>query len=39
MGDEGSCGDRDVTLRPVDCTFNCSVAPVVEVDGACHGRR
>ena len=29
---------RDVTLEPFDCAFNCSVAPVVEVDGACHGR-
>ena len=28
----------DVTLEPLDCAFNCSVAPVVEVDGACHGR-
>jgi len=28
----------DVTLEPYDCAFNCSVAPVVEVDGACHGR-
>jgi len=28
----------DVTLEPFDCAFNCSVAPVVEVDGACHGR-
>jgi len=28
----------NITLEPVDCAFNCSVAPVVEVDGACHGR-
>jgi NADH-quinone oxidoreductase subunit F len=28
----------DVTLEPFDCAFNCSVAPVVEVDGVCHGR-
>src|SRR5499427_9369573 len=28
----------DVTLEPFDCAFNCSVAPVVEVDGSCHGR-
>jgi len=28
----------EVTLDPYDCAFNCSVAPVVEVDGACHGR-
>lgn len=30
--------DPNVTLEPYDCAFNCSVAPVVEVDGACHGR-
>ncbi len=29
---------KDVTLEPFDCAFNCSVAPVVEVDGAGHGR-
>ena len=28
----------DVTLEPFDCAFNCSVAPVVEVDGVHHGR-
>ena len=28
----------DVTLEPFDCAFNCSVAPVVEVDGEHHGR-
>jgi NADH-quinone oxidoreductase subunit F len=28
----------DVTLEPFDCAFNCSVAPVVEVDGRHHGR-
>ena len=28
----------DMTLEPFDCAFNCSVAPVVEADGACHGR-
>ena len=33
-----AASDRDVTLEPFDCAFNCSVAPVVEVDGACHGR-
>ena len=29
---------RDVTLEPFDCAFNCSMAPVVEVDGEHHGR-
>ena len=33
-----STADRDVTLEPFDCAFNCSVAPVVEVDGEHHGR-
>jgi NADH-quinone oxidoreductase subunit F len=33
-----SAADRDVTLEPFDCAFNCSVAPVVEVDGLHHGR-
>ncbi len=33
-----SAADRDVTLEPFDCAFNCSVAPVVEVDGEHHGR-
>ena len=28
----------DVTLEPFDCAFNCSVAPVVEVNGEHHGR-
>ena len=28
----------EVTLEPCDCAFNCSVAPVVEVDGEHHGR-
>ncbi len=28
----------DVMLEPHDCAFNCSVAPVVEVDGEHHGR-
>ena len=28
----------EVTLEPLDCAFNCSVAPVVEVDGVCRGR-
>jgi NADH-quinone oxidoreductase subunit F len=27
-----------LTLEPLDCAFNCSVAPVVEVDGEHHGR-
>jgi NADH-quinone oxidoreductase subunit F len=30
--------ESDVTLEPCDCAFNCAVAPVVEVDGTCHGR-
>jgi NADH:ubiquinone oxidoreductase subunit F (NADH-binding)/NADH:ubiquinone oxidoreductase subunit E len=30
--------DGAVTLEPFDCAFNCSVAPVVEVDGEHHGR-
>jgi len=29
---------EDVTLEPFDCAFNCSMAPVVEVNGAAHGR-
>jgi len=33
-----SAADRDVTLEPFDCAFNCSVAPVAEVDGEHHGR-
>ena len=28
----------EVTLEPFDCAFNCSMAPVVEVDGLTHGR-
>jgi len=28
----------EVTLEPFDCAFNCSMAPVVEVDGTGHGR-
>ncbi len=30
--------DSGVTLETFDCAFNCAVAPVVEVDGAAHGR-
>ncbi len=30
--------DGRVTLEEADCFFICSVAPLVEVDGACHGR-
>ena len=30
--------DGGVTLEPFDCAFNCSVAPVIEVDGRHHGR-
>ena len=28
----------DTTLEPFDCAFNCSMAPVVEVNGMAHGR-
>src|SRR5262249_13904657 len=34
----GASADSDVRLEPFDCAFNGWVAPVVEVDGACHGR-
>jgi NADH:ubiquinone oxidoreductase subunit F (NADH-binding)/NADH:ubiquinone oxidoreductase subunit E len=30
--------DRALTLEEADCFFACSMAPLVEVDGACHGR-
>ncbi|HEV8531731.1 MAG TPA: NAD(P)H-dependent oxidoreductase subunit E [Methylomirabilota bacterium] len=30
--------DGTVTLEPFDCAFNCSVAPVLEVDHQYHGR-
>jgi NADH-quinone oxidoreductase subunit F len=30
--------DGAVTLEPFDCAFNCSVAPVLEVDHQYHGR-
>jgi NADH-quinone oxidoreductase subunit F len=30
--------ERDLTLEEADCFFACSMAPLVEVDGACHGR-
>jgi len=30
--------DGRVTLEPFDCAFNCSVAPVLEVDHQYHGR-
>ena len=33
-----AAADGAVTLEPFDCAFNCSVAPVVEVDGGHHGR-
>jgi NADH:ubiquinone oxidoreductase subunit F (NADH-binding)/NADH:ubiquinone oxidoreductase subunit E len=29
---------EDVTLEPFDCAFNCSMAPIVEVNGVAHGR-
>jgi NADH-quinone oxidoreductase subunit F len=28
----------ELTIEPADCFFACAVAPLVEVDGACHGR-
>jgi NADH-quinone oxidoreductase subunit F len=34
---QGAAG-ADVTLEPFDCAFNCSMAPVVEVDGKHRGR-
>jgi NADH-quinone oxidoreductase subunit F len=34
---QGAAGD-DVTLEALDCAFNCSVAPLVEVDGEHRGR-
>jgi NADH-quinone oxidoreductase subunit F len=34
---QGAAGD-DVTLEHFDCAFNCSVAPLVEVDGVHRGR-
>jgi NADH-quinone oxidoreductase subunit F len=30
--------DGTVTLEPFDCAFNCSMAPVIEVDHHAHGR-
>jgi NADH:ubiquinone oxidoreductase subunit F (NADH-binding)/NADH:ubiquinone oxidoreductase subunit E len=30
--------DRELTLEEADCFFECSVAPLVEVDGTCRGR-
>lgn len=30
--------DANVTVEPADCFFECSVAPLIEVDGAYHGR-
>src|SRR6059036_1879805 len=37
-----ACGrttsDRRITLEEADCLSVCSLAPVLEVDGACHGR-
>jgi NADH-quinone oxidoreductase subunit F len=34
----GTAADRSLTLERLDCAFNCSVAPVVEVDGRYAGR-
>ena len=30
--------DRGVTIEEAPCCFLCGVAPVVELDGVCHGR-
>jgi NADH:ubiquinone oxidoreductase subunit F (NADH-binding)/NADH:ubiquinone oxidoreductase subunit E len=30
--------ERELTLERADCFFACSMAPLIEVDGACHGR-
>jgi NADH:ubiquinone oxidoreductase subunit F (NADH-binding)/NADH:ubiquinone oxidoreductase subunit E len=30
--------DPSITIEPADCFFACSVAPLIEVDGACRGR-
>jgi NADH-quinone oxidoreductase subunit F len=30
--------DQELTVEEVDCFFECSVAPLVEVDDICHGR-
>ncbi len=34
----GTGADKELTLEEADCVFECSVAPLVEVDGVCHGR-
>jgi NADH-quinone oxidoreductase subunit F len=34
----GTAADRSLTLERLDCAFNCSVAPVVEVDDGYAGR-
>src|SRR5712692_3232199 len=34
----GTGADRELTLEEADCFFECSVAPLVEVDGAYRGR-
>jgi NADH:ubiquinone oxidoreductase subunit F (NADH-binding)/NADH:ubiquinone oxidoreductase subunit E len=36
VGDTGA--DRALTLESADCFFECSMAPMIEVDGAYHGR-
>src|SRR5262245_14067830 len=30
--------ERELTLESADCFFECSMAPLLEVDGACRGR-
>ena len=34
----GDTGPTDVTVESADCFFECSMAPMIEVDGAYHGR-
>ena len=36
VGDTGA--DKALTLESADCFFECSMAPMIEVDGAYHGR-
>ena len=34
----GNGADKGLTLESADCFFECSMAPMIEVDGAYHGR-
>ena len=36
VGDTGA--DKTLTLESADCFFECSMAPLIEIDGAYHGR-